>query len=598
MLTSLPPEVLDAICHALGRPLTQVFRSHPRQGLKTLASLARTCRLLHEPAVSAIWRTITNTSDILHTLPDDLWIETGIAVPDPDDPGYVTFEMQLVRTPVPFNLTNLRHLTLNHGKSFKRQAVQSDFIRLKHYAHRIEHITHANTYLITSDVSDALSIHFPPGSLFPNIQSLSYTSTESEAYKLLPLLIGPKLRSLRLIGPAPSQIDAEHPNADPLDSLRVLPRICPLLSELTTRMDLKTNIPHMNIISATIPGFQDLTSVLVPGIPLDFQAIMHLARLRNLKTLIAYMSPEITEEDYKYLNSTSIESQAYFPSLRRINLKNRFLALCTSFLKAVSSPVLEAITFTTVRVFGFLCTTKDVSELCAELSGHPTLTSISVAVRSMLHGSSLTRATFAPLLTLSSLTVLDIDIGHPVNVNDAFLAEMAHAWRKITRLELCVQNPFWSTDGYDPAATLPGLIPFARLCPALEVLGVPVCADLSPLSPAALERRPFHAINAAGGLGGSASESAVCELEVGLSVVRAQWVLPVAAFLSDVFPELTGISTAWTDAMGEDMSEDMDGDVGTPEEIRARWDDVARLARRFGNVRRQERNWVAVHRDG
>ncbi|KAM5537056.1 hypothetical protein V8D89_009202 [Ganoderma adspersum] len=574
MLTSLPPEVLDAICHALGRPFTPVLRSHPRQGLKTLASLARTSRLLHEPAVNAIWRTITNTSDILHTLPDDLWIETGIPVPDPDDPGYVTFEMQL---------------------SFKRQTVQSDFTRLKHYAHRIQHITHANTYLITSDVLEALAIHFPPGSLFPNIQSLSYTSTESEAYRLLPLLIGPKLRSLRLIGPAPSQIDAEHPNADPLDCLRVLPHTCPLLSELTTRMDLKTNIPHVNVISGAIPGFQDLASVLVPGIPLDFPAIMHLAKLRNLKTLNAYLSPEITEEDYKYLTSTSTDNQVYFPSLRRINLKNRFLALCTSLLKVVSSPVLEAVTFTTVRVFGFLCTTEDVSELCAELSRYPTLTSIAVAVRSMLHGGPLTRATFAPLLALSSLTVLDVDIGHPINVDDAFLAEMAHAWRRITRLELCVQNPFWSTDGYDPAATLSGLVPFARLCPALEVLGVPVREDLSSLSHAALERRPFHA-DGVGGLGG-ASESVVCELEVGLSVVRARWVAPVAAFLSDVFPELTGISTAWTDAMGEDMSEDMDGDVGTPEEIRARWDEVARLARRFGNVRRQERNWVAVHGD-
>ncbi|KAI1798248.1 hypothetical protein LXA43DRAFT_979478 [Ganoderma leucocontextum] len=562
MLNSLPPEVLSAICHALG-PSTQVFRPHRRERLKTLASLARTSRLLHEPAVSAIWHTISHISVLLHTLPQDLWMESATTASDPEDEGYTvtSFQMRL---------------------SCKRQTSQSDFARLKHYAHRIEHITPANTSLIASDVLDALAIHFPAGTLLPNIHTLSYTSTPSEKYRWLPLLIGPKLRSLRLVGPAPSQVDAEHPNAGPLDCLRVLsPRICPVLSELTTRMDLETNIPHINVISEVIRGFQDLTTVLVPGIPLDFLAIMHLARLRNLNTLHANPSEEIKQVDYQYLTSTSASGQVYFPNLRKINLKDRFLAFCTSLLKVVSSPVLDAVTFTTTQVFGFCCTSEDVSELCVELGRHTSLTSITVTVNSMLTGEHLNRKTFAPLLVLSNLSVLYMNITHTVDIDNAFLADMAHAWRKITQLELCVENPFWDMAFYHPVATLHGLVPFARLCPELEVLGIPVDADVSRIRRASLERRPVY------------SKSGLCFLKVGLSVVRDP--VPVAAFLSDVFPALTGVSSAWVDSMGEDMSEDMDGDIGTPEEIGARWDEVVRLMRRFRHVRGQERVWAAAH---
>lgn len=359
-------------------------------------------------------------------------------------------------------------------------------------------------------------------------------------------------------------------------------------------MDLETKIPHTNIISGVILSFQGLTSVLVPGIPLDFKAIMHLARLRNLETLSAHPSDEITEDDYQYLTSMSTNGQACFPSLRKMSIKNRFLAFCTPLLKVVSSPVLNSVTFTTTRVFGVYCITEDVSELCIELARHPTLTSITVIVNSMLDGSPLSRETFAPLLALSELAVLDLNISHATNIDDAFLVDMARSWPKITRLDLCVQFPFWNMDVYYPAATLPGLIPFARFCPALEVLGVPVCADISRIPHPSLERRPM----ATRGPGAPKNGSGMYHLKVGLSVMREPWTVPVAAFLSDVFPALEGVSTAWTDGMGEDVEEGLDGDIGTPAEIRERWDEVATLARRFGEVRNQERNWTAAHGQG
>lgn len=69
----LPREVLNEICHAVLCP------DRPwNEGLKTLASLARTCRLFHEPAINVIWRDIPDLLPLIHTLPEDLWLETHI----------------------------------------------------------------------------------------------------------------------------------------------------------------------------------------------------------------------------------------------------------------------------------------------------------------------------------------------------------------------------------------------------------------------------------------------------------------------------------------------------------------------------------------
>ena len=106
MLASLPSNVLDVICHILARPSASIFRFRPRDERRTLASLARTSRALHEPAVNAIWDTIPGISAILHILPDDLWIETSVPIQDPLDIGYTIFEMTFVRSSL--HLPNLR----------------------------------------------------------------------------------------------------------------------------------------------------------------------------------------------------------------------------------------------------------------------------------------------------------------------------------------------------------------------------------------------------------------------------------------------------------------------------------------------------------
>ncbi|KAM5537047.1 hypothetical protein V8D89_009193 [Ganoderma adspersum] len=287
--------------------------------------------------------------------------------------------------------------------------------------------------------------------------------------------------------------------------------------------------------------------------------------------------------------STSSVVQPLFPSLRTLHLENRFLFPCTLLLKTVSSPVLDMVDINTCPVFGFYCTSEDVAELCTELSYHRSLTSITVAVHTMLTGACLDRQTFEPLLLLPNLETLDLDLAHELDIDNGFLMAMALAWPKLRRLEFCVDHPLWDSSAYAPSATLLGLVPFAVLCPDLGILGMPVDTDTSHrIPPRLLERRP--------GLGAPEAGSRVYHLNVGLSVVRDP--VPVAAFLSDAFPKLIEVFTAWTDDMEGDMNEDLDGDIGTPEEIRERWEEVVFLVGAFKEVRSQERRWKAVHGRG
>ncbi|KAI1790176.1 hypothetical protein LXA43DRAFT_524093 [Ganoderma leucocontextum] len=189
--------------------------------------------------------------------------------------------------------------------------VQSDFARLEHYAPHIKYITQAEVGLIAPDVLEALAIHSPAGILLPNIHTLEYrcfSFTQSETSQVL---FGPKLASVCHMYSCslPRQGDTEYSDADNLDCIRALPRICPVLSRRHSQLR----------------GSHQCRSHRYPiGLP----AISHLGRLQNLKIFHTNPSYEIThwQTDFLTLTSTSTDGQAYFPSLRNMNFLSRIVS--------------------------------------------------------------------------------------------------------------------------------------------------------------------------------------------------------------------------------------------------------------------------------
>lgn len=414
----------------------------------------------------------------------------------------------------------------------------------------------------------------------------------SEASQSLEVLFGPKLHSIELVCTEPLQASSKNDCTKNLYCIQALPRICPGLSVLQVRAQYTPRRPLVTAVPEVITAFQDLTHALVGDILLDFPSILHLAKLPNLEVLNACLCDEIKQADVQSLTSASTNRQAYFPSLEKISLNHRSLSLPTSLLKAASSRELKEVSFSTSMQLDFTCTSEDVSELFHELSRHTLLTHIIISVRSrvahlQVTGQPFTEATLKPLLLLHSLSHLDLDIAHPLDIDDAFVASMAFAWHNLTKLSLCVRpRPGIPLDPFAlrQTPTLFSLLSFVQWCPELAWLGLPVNTDLSRgPDKLRLETRP----------GGGRVLEKMVHLDVGMSVVREP--VPAAAFLSDLFPRLEVLQNQWMGVRKEDLRPDLIEYAGWPGEIDARWGEVSDLIDEFAALRKEEREWGAAH---
>lgn len=89
-LTRIPPEILEQICGVLvGRsnvllgPNGGGIHFGPR-ACETVAALARTCRLFHEPALNVLWHTIPDIAVLFFTLPRKTYLVRKLMLDDKD----------------------------------------------------------------------------------------------------------------------------------------------------------------------------------------------------------------------------------------------------------------------------------------------------------------------------------------------------------------------------------------------------------------------------------------------------------------------------------------------------------------------------------
>ncbi|KAJ7791125.1 hypothetical protein B0H14DRAFT_2625375 [Mycena olivaceomarginata] len=158
--------------------------------------------------------------------------------------------------------------------------------------------------------------------------------------------------------------------------------------------------------------------------------------------------------------------------------------------------------------------------------------------------------TIHPLLALCNLTRLHIALLRPIAVDDELLKTMAASWPRLQVLKLVHPKGVAAA----PQLTLRGLIPLAN-CPELVRCALIVNAKTLPED--AFERPPGrHA-------------SRVWLIDVAHSPVTERF--RVAAFLSDLFPELRRVEYTRYDA----------------------WHDVEKTLQTYSAVRKQERRYPA-----
>lgn len=258
-----------------------------------------------------------------------------------------------------------------------------------------------------------------------------------------------------------------------------------------------------------------------------------------------------------------------FRSLVDLEILCQKLTFCTGILNAISSGTLR-----TARIdLSAPATSSEWKELLTALNEHCSHTTfIDLEVWSDWHGAEVEDTPeytvqiphIKPLFSFRNLTNVHLNPCGPVDLDDAGVEEMAMAWPNIT--DLFVEGNI--EPSHPPRVTLTGLTPFARYCKDLHSLTIAFDATVIPPS------QPEPQI----------SSESLLSLHVKYSPIAHP--PQVAAFLSDIFPNLAGIENS-----GGSMRT---GDEVPETDIDKMWTEVEALIGVFAAVRTQERaRWTA-----
>lgn len=477
-----------------------------------------------------------------------------------------------------------------------RDPTPADFARFSTYTnrvkmfHRDDRVPTFYGYQISSDLWTAVLRHSPKP-LFPNLQRLQHVETDYDYRREHILERGPVYLSELFCGPGLKEADIDYggwPSDErrPTELVRAMAHASPRMEdlELSAGVGIHTRLRRHEAASLSCPEIVQLhhlvrlsafTVYVAPA------ALVGLASLPRLRELLLHVNPE--EYDWDDLRHARKRCGISFPALEDLELYEISLEWCVAFMHTVTSSSLWR-----VKVDGRGGTTVPsilLEALCASLAENPsqdTIQVLSINIGPGCNTKTVKRSSekgfvfqktalveihhphpIVPLLSLSALRWLALGRTCQAIADDAVLDAMTWAWPNLESLAFCwPDGPGYRLEdvAYYPQATFYGVLLLARHCPRLTTLelavdmrcipdfdawrwGPPValCADDAP---------PLKSFELAG------------------SVFRESDALPVAAFLSLVFPHLHTLGSPF----------------GTT------WPEMEALYRKFLAVRRQERD--------
>lgn len=399
----------------------------------TLLTMALTCRTFFDPAMNALWRTLTDRAYVYLILPER------------------------IRT-----VTSGKRVTIHASPSkVEWQRVQDYARRVRHLKIEI-HIRPSNETFSHSICPLSVWRYCPEGHLFPNLRS--FTANDGRDYAGDAGFVRPPLRSLIVRFSCISHVEpimyALPSCSQTLEVLSLnLPESLDIEDEVFEE-ELSDAVSQLRVLKSLTIG------VLFPP------AITQLATLSTLHEL------QFTLETVG-----SAATTLPFPSLRHLTIKysrEKYMNL-SMFLQRVAAPVLEQVVLNEKDRWQHIQTVR------------PTAASMSETIHAMEHLQSLrslvydttwslfsepvrpeevlSLSTLAPLLTMRNLNTLDIR-ALPFALVSADIQSIAHAWPHLRYLRLGD-----TASGYQPQDYLriEDLLPFTEKCPQLRTLGLPLC---------------------------------------------------------------------------------------------------------------------------
>ncbi|KAF8994461.1 hypothetical protein BDQ17DRAFT_1366810 [Cyathus striatus] len=519
------PEILRQICECL------MYFEKP-----TLASLARTCRMLEEPALDVLWHSLNGFYPLAKCLPSNVWDEK-------EDGSGKYVELTQPLNPI-------------------------DCSRLLHHARRVRCFVAGrwfhgprNKQRVDVSIYQALQVVMHNTTLLPNVQEIMWKcGTDLDISPFIQMFLGPNLTEIDFSFSPLSSVE--------LTVVLVLREHYPLLENVTfsysvqdaSNLSIDSQRQVTKLISSSVYRWKNLKSLFVPN--LTYPALVEISRLPHLCGLtfdrqrLGDVKPDIMEGGFPAL--TYIEMDGYdsiMDFIPLLNLMDRspVRSILVNIDKIETSSSWEKVFFA-------------INQHCC----HDTLSSLYYRDGCEDHGRDFITRTgdemvkskvFKPLLDFPNLSQITITATGGLDFADPIMAkEMAGSWKKAEYLEL--QTLLFNGTNSPSKITLLDLIPFAENCPKLARLGLPLDAS----DPPQLDEEYLHCREA--------QESELSQLLVGNSPIKNPTL--VAATLSGIFPALKHIG-----AIGEHAD-------GTNHKA---WKQVEELMEVFCAVRKQERSW-------
>ncbi|KAJ7271295.1 hypothetical protein B0H12DRAFT_730836 [Mycena haematopus] len=483
------PEIVSLIFYETLDEVEQSLNQLENDSAQTLAGLARTCKAFRDPALDLLWKSQSTVMNVLNCMPGDIW-ELDDAEAD---------EVRL-----------------------KRPVLPSDWERPLIYSRRVRHFKYQllsyNSCPDDAAFYEILRMCLPLEPLFPNIQSLVWETSDAAVVPHFRLFIGPRLTSLTV---------STFQSASHLSLLPALATQCPLLREvcILTSDGLSG---RCETVSFLVKNLTRLESLEVPC--LDAMALDHLAKRPVLDFVyledqtplspvpgLASQTEVPSSCDINELSLTVTDARAAIEILARLRASSiRNLAI--KFPKNTSAKAVQEM----YDAVAAKCNQASLKVLSITV---PTGTTDTAADPEQIALYAVPSRHLLPLFTLTTLTFVTLAGPVGLDLDDTAAADIARAWPRIMSLDLA-GSAFLHIP---PRTTLRALLAFARLCPNLWRLSLPINARSVPKwrkAKTTAEARP--------------TQRSLTFLNVGESPVDAP--LDVAAYLSSIFPKLGRVS--------------------------------------------------------
>lgn len=479
---------------------------------------------------------------------------------------------------------------------------------LRGLARRVEHLcVHDPTRPV--DVSIVLSLCHPPTNspLFPNLKSIHWNDERNETFSFIRTLSGPTVTSLVIS----ITNDSRKWHVPELSILASLPYVCPNVTEVTLPTNAFCN--DSPSLSEALCAWNNLKVIKCGAI--EGTALAHLAKQPALRKLSFNMPNkagldlslpsgafscvrdfEIHVTNMSFLDAfisrlggspasihvlvgtnpppTSITS--FFTTLRRFSgthLQDLSLRLMTPpsprvmpvhplHLLAHPQPPVGAYMAPSINMMGYPITSG--YQLPPVPNGFHVSPSGGVSTAGPpppCH--TLTLCDFTPLTRFENLGRIDISINHSIHLDDDDLRSLVSAWPHLYSFSLN-DTAGWRVKS---GITQIGLITMLDCCPNLQKLCIALNTDAFIEVPSDRE---------------GIENTAVRTLGLADSLIDARATVAVAAFLSDIFPNLTTI-VAWDSVV---MSRRLNAGI-----YAERWMHVSEQVHGMNKVRAQERKW-------